>query len=142
MQRYSVELTVPDDAIDELGHVNNQKYIGWMQDVAVEHSSAQGWSPKRYLEFGKVWVVRSHFVEYLRPLCAGDRITISTWLADLKSSSSLRKYAFALAGGELAARAETRWVFIDLKTGRPQRIPSELKEAFSGFLEPDEAPMM
>src|SRR5690349_20211247 len=110
MRRFTNEFTVARDEIDELGHVNNQVYIGWMQDIAVAHSTAQGWPPQRYLSGGRVWVVRSHFVEYLLPLNAGDRIVIATWLADLRTSSSLRKYEFAAAGtDEIAARAETRW---------------------------------
>jgi len=140
MQRFTTELAIPAGAIDELGHVNNQIYIGWMQDIAVAHSSAQGWPPERYLSNGRVWVVRSHFVEYLRPLSAGDRIVISTWLEDLKTSSSLRKYAFAYAETrEIAARAETRWVFIDLESGRPQRIPADLKDAFVAYLDRPES---
>jgi acyl-CoA thioester hydrolase len=34
--------SVPEGAIDELGHVSNLKYLAWMQEVAIRHSSAQG----------------------------------------------------------------------------------------------------
>jgi len=61
------ELIVTEDAIDEFGHVNNQRYIAWMQEVATAHSAANGWPMERYLQTGAAWVVRSHFIEYLRP---------------------------------------------------------------------------
>jgi acyl-CoA thioester hydrolase len=38
-----------------------------MQDIAIEHSAAAGWPMARYVELGAGWVVRSHFIEYLRP---------------------------------------------------------------------------
>jgi len=34
------EVVVTEDAIDEFGHVNNQRYIAWMQEVATAHSAA------------------------------------------------------------------------------------------------------
>ena len=39
---YTKSMTVPRDAIDVHGHVNDQEYLRWMQDVAIEHSAAQG----------------------------------------------------------------------------------------------------
>jgi acyl-CoA thioesterase FadM len=64
---YSKRFAIPADAIDRQGHVNNLACISWMQDVAIEHSAAAGWPMERYLALGAGWVVRSHFVEYLRP---------------------------------------------------------------------------
>jgi acyl-CoA thioester hydrolase len=64
---YSKRFAIPEDAIDRQGHVNNLAYVAWMQDVAIEHSAAAGWPMERYLALGASWVVRSHFVEYLRP---------------------------------------------------------------------------
>jgi acyl-CoA thioester hydrolase len=41
---------------------------------------------------------------------------------------SLRKYKFVRANDEaVIARAETDWVFINAKTGRPQSIPEEVR---------------
>ena len=39
---YSKTITVPHNAIDENGHVNNVVYVQWMQDIAVEHYSSIG----------------------------------------------------------------------------------------------------
>lgn len=128
---YRHDFTVPESAIDIQGHVNNQAYLGWMQDVAVAHSTAQNWPMQRYLKTGRVWVVRSHFIEYLRPAYQDDPLSIYTWVADIKESSSTRKYLFANAEHHTPiARAETLWVFVKLKSGRPCPIPGELRGAF------------
>ena len=131
------ELIVTDDAIDAFGHVNNQRYIAWMQEVATAHSAANGWAMDRYLKIGAAWVVRSHFIEYLCPAFAGDALDIRTWASSLALREVTRKYSFRRAG-QLLARAETRWVYVDIKSGRPKRIPEELLASFEAV--PDDDP--
>jgi acyl-CoA thioester hydrolase len=135
---FSKRFEVPADAIDRQGHVSNLAYVAWMQDVAIEHSTAVGWPMDRYLAVGAGWVVRSHFVEYLRPAFAGERLGVHTWVPEFTHRSTPRRYLFVREGDTgLLARAETRWVFIDLTTGRRRHLPEELIGAFE--IVPDEA---
>ena len=128
---YVRTLTVPQEAIDALGHVNNLAYVRWMQDVATEHSVAQGWPLERYAARGAGWFVRRHSIDYLRPAFAGDAIRLVTWVAAFERSSSPRKYLFFRAADRsIVARAETLWVFVNFGTGAPVRIPAELRSAF------------
>ncbi|HEY0790044.1 MAG TPA: thioesterase family protein [Chthoniobacterales bacterium] len=123
--------SIPGDAIDELGHVSNLKYLAWMQDLAIQHSEAQGWPVERYLENGAVWVVRSHFITYLRPAFAGETITLQTWVAGFKPRSSSRRYlVYRMSDQRRFVEAETVWVYVDRRDGRPRRIPEELRGAF------------
>jgi acyl-CoA thioester hydrolase len=93
---------------------------------------------ERYLQVGAAWVVRSHFIEYLRPAFAGDRIEIFTWAANLALREVSRRYLFRRADDRrLLARAETKWVYVDLKSGRPKRVPEELLAAFEAVPEDD-----
>lgn len=131
------EFIVSEDAIDDFGHVNNQRYVAWMQEVATAHSAANGWPMERYLQIGAAWVVRSHFIEYLRPAFAGDALEIYTWAASLALREVTRKYWF-LRAGQILARAETKWVYVDIKSGRPKRIPEELLASFEAM--PDDDP--
>jgi acyl-CoA thioester hydrolase len=134
---YSKRFAVPSAAIDRQGHVNNLAYVAWMQDVAIEHSAAVGWPMDRYLTLGAGWVVRSHFVEYLRPAFAGQQLAVHTWLPEFTQRSTPRRYLFVREDdGQLLAQAETRWVFVDLATGRRRALPEELIAAFE--VVPDE----
>jgi acyl-CoA thioester hydrolase len=131
---FTKTFSIPEDAIDELGHVNNLKYIAWMQEIAIQHSAAEGWPVERYLRSGAVWVVRSHFITYLRPAFEGETITLQTWIAEIKQRSCLRKYLVLRAQDQsILAEAETNWVYIDQRTGRPLRIPEELRAAFDSL---------
>ena len=128
---YEHRLTVPPEAVDGNGHVNNVEYIRWMQDAAVRHSTAQGWSPERYQSTGATWFVRTHEIEYLRPAFADDAIMIRTWVADFRKVRSRRKYRFLReSDGKVLVRAVTDWVFVDIGSGRPCAIPDELRNAF------------
>lgn len=125
------KIIVTEDSIDENGHANNVNYIQWMQDAAVLHSTAQGWDADKYELTGTTWVVRSHYVEFLLPAFVGDNITILTWVSNIKRIRSLRKYKFIReSDNKVLAKAQTDWVFLDAKTGRPKPIPDELINDF------------
>ncbi len=83
---------VTKSEIDELDHAGNFHYIKWMQEAAVAHSTANGWSARRYIELGAGWVVRSHNVTYLKPAFEGDSIIVRTWVSNIKPVTSLRHY--------------------------------------------------
>lgn len=125
-------LTVGADAIDVHRHVNNQEYLRWMQEVATEHSTLQGWPLERYLAAGASWYVRSHFVEYLRPGLLGDELTICTWVATMERRNCRRRTLFLRnSDRRILARAETLWIFVDLKNGRAIPIQDEVRAAFA-----------
>ena len=120
--------TVPSEAIDENGHVNNVAYVRWMQDLAVRHWRQLG-GMEIQEAFGATWVARSHWIEYLRPGYEGDVLERITWVANIGRVRSTRKYSFVrLEDGREIARGETDWVFVDAKTGRPVGIPRAVHE--------------
>ncbi len=132
--------TVTPKAIDANGHVNNVVYVQWMQDVAILHSNHQGGTEEKYRELGSSWIVRSHQIEYLSPSFEGDEIEAITWVSDMRRVSSLRKYQFRRASDQtLLAKAETRWVYINLENSRPVPIHEDIQNAFE-LVSVDEEP--
>ncbi len=126
-----IEMRVPETVIDGNGHVNNVHYIQWMQDTALAHSAALGWSRERYTALGRTWVVRSHNIEYLHPAYAGDSITIFTWVAAMHKIRCLRKFKFFRPGDQTTlAMASTLFILCDLHSGRPIPIPEEMLQAY------------
>lgn len=124
------EFTVPKEAIDRNGHVNNVVYIQWMQDVAIRHADACGGSTALDA-IDCTWVVRSHSVTYLRPAFAGDQIEARTWVAEMRRIRSLRRTEFVrFSDGATIARGETDWVLVNESTGRPCAIPRTVSDSF------------
>jgi acyl-CoA thioester hydrolase len=122
---------VLDEDIDGLGHASNVAYVRWIQDVAVAHSEAVGLGFAGYQRLGAIFVIRRHEVDYLRPLLRGDRIEVRTWIGSVAAAKCQRLTEIALAEtGKIAARAVTTWGFVDVRTGRPTRIPDDVRAAF------------
>ena len=113
-------------------HVNNLRYLKWTLKAAVAHSSAVGWTSKRYHEFGFGFIVRSHHIKYRVPALLGDEIVVKTWIENLDKVSSDRRYQIIRkSDGKRLAEATTTWVFVDLKTLELARIPDEIKSSFA-----------
>ena len=127
----TTELIVPASAIDANGHVNNVRYVEWMQDAAMAHSAALGWPQERYAAIGRTWIIRSHTIEYRHSGYAGDKLLVSTWVSDLQKFKSLRKFKFFRPlDNTVLATAATLFIFCDVQTGRPQPIPPEVRGAY------------
>lgn len=127
---YIRSLTIPANAIDENGHVNNVAYVQWMQDTAVEHYSSIG----GVIAQGPnaTWVIREHRIEYFLPAFEGEEIEIRTWVENIRRVRSLRKYEFVRkSDGKTLVKGETDWVFVDTSTGRPLAIPDHVSQVFT-----------
>lgn len=136
----TVQLVVPETAIDVNGHVNNVQYVQWMQEAAMAHSAELGWPTARFLALGRTWIIRSHTIEYLHSAHAGETIQVLTWVADFHKIRSLRKYKFRRpADGVVLATASTLFIFCDLTTGKPVAIPQEVQGAYT-VVAPDDEP--
>jgi acyl-CoA thioester hydrolase len=126
---YTQAREVLEEDIDGLGHANNIAYVRWIQDVAVAHSAAVGLGFDAYQRLGGIFVIRRHEIDYLRPLLRGDRIEVRTWISTVAAAKCQRATEIS-KGGQAIVRALTTWGFIDATTGRPTRIPDEVRNAF------------
>jgi len=122
---------VTAEDIDALGHVNNISYVRWIQDIAGAHSSAVGLDFASYGRMGGIFVVTRHEIDYLRPVLRGDVVEACTWVGSVMAAKCVRHTELRRRGADdVVAKAHTVWGFVDVKTGRPTRIPGEVKEAF------------
>lgn len=123
--------SVPAEAVDGNGHVNNVVYVQWMQDVAILHSGFTGGREATHAA-GATWVARSHHIEYLSPAFEGEEVCALTWVADMRRVRSTRRYHFLRKKDDtLLARGQTDWVFVDATSGRPRMIPAEVIGLFT-----------
>jgi acyl-CoA thioester hydrolase len=116
--------------IDEYQHVNNSVYLSYLEQAAIDAGAAMGFDMPQVIELGGAIVASQHDIEYLRPAQYGDTLDIATWIGEISRVSVLRHTTMRLQG-ELAIRAQTRWVWIDLKTRRPAAMPAAMREALA-----------
>lgn len=131
MEVFEQNIRISEPDIDRQGRVNNVCYIQWMQDVATAHTASKGWDIARYEALGQGWVVRQHSVTYKRPALLEDIILATTWIASFASRQCLRRYFFVReSDNAVLVEAETQWVYIDIASGRPVKVPEALIAAF------------
>jgi acyl-CoA thioester hydrolase len=115
--------------IDDLGHVSNLVYLRWVLDVAMGHTHAVGWAHPEYRAVGAIFVVRRHTIDYVAPVFDGDEVELITWVGWWKGVSCERRTEMK-RGGQVVARAATLWVFVDFESGKPRKIPDDVRAAF------------
>jgi acyl-CoA thioester hydrolase len=129
---FRLEIEARAEDVDEQGHVSNLVYVRWVQDVARAHSAAVGYDLETYVRIGSTFVVRKHEISYFLPAFAGDRVALLTHVAWWRSAISERRTRIVRIGdGRELARAATLWAFVSVLSGRPRRIPAEIREAFA-----------
>jgi acyl-CoA thioester hydrolase len=118
--------------IDPEQHVNNAVYLSYLEDCGVQVAAAHGWPMARMQAEGFAIVARRHQIEYQQPAVLDDELELATWISDVKRATAVRHYRVTrVRDGALLARARTLWVWVDLKTGRPIRIPGAFLANFA-----------
>jgi acyl-CoA thioester hydrolase len=80
---------------------------------------------------GAAFVIRKHVVQYLRPAFAGEQLTLTTWVADATRILAVRATEIRNDRKELIVSAETTWVWVSLASRKPDRMPQEIRDAFT-----------
>ncbi len=131
MKKFIYTFTVPKDAIDFNGHVNNVTYLGWMIEAATKHSESVGYGYKTCLALGGTWVAKSHHIDYKRSAFEGDVLQMETWVDEIGQVMSVRYYRLVRQKDDkVICEGRTEWVFVDIKKMRPMRVPEVVINGF------------
>jgi acyl-CoA thioester hydrolase len=115
---FTLTITVSDEDIDNLQHVNNLVYVKWMDTIATTHWT---YLTKENPLPQYVWVVMRHEIDYLKQAILGDKIIVKTWVGETKGITSVRFMEF-YKSAVLLVKAKTIWAMLDSKTFKPTRI--------------------
>ena len=125
---FKKKLTVQEGDLDNLDHVNNVRYVQWIQDISKEHW--QTLAPKQ-MQKGIVWVVLNHNITYRSAAQLGDVLRIETHISDSEGATSHRIVEmFNDKTDQLLVHAVTKWCLINSETQKPMRISAEIKKVF------------
>lgn len=126
---FEITVSVLPGDIDEQNHVNNTVYLRWVQEVAIAHWQAIA-STDVQESIG--WVVLRHEIDYKTAACLGDDVVLRTWVGKATRLTFERFTEIRRSGdGQLFSAARTLWCPINAQTGRPVRVPAEVREQFS-----------
>jgi len=119
---------LPED-IDFMGHVNNARYLNWVQDTVLAHW--QKLAPAEEVA-SKAWVALKHEITYRRPAFLDDDVIAETVLEKIAGARSF--YNTVIRRGEdVLAEVKSMWCCIDAVSLRPARIDRDVAERCFGM---------
>lgn len=126
---FELPITVREEDIDQLGHVNNVVYVRWVQEAAVAHWNVLSPVKERAR---LLWVVIRHEIDYKHPAFLNDAIVARTWVGDAEGLAFERHTEIVrVKDRKLLAKARTLWCPVDAKTMRPTEPGAEARARFS-----------
>ena len=118
--------------IDFAGHVNNQVYVRWLEDLRME--LLRRYYPLEKLTAAGVFpVLHSTHIVYKRSIGLFDAPTGVMWCTEL-GRATLRLEAEFVVEGAVCAHAVQRGILLKLGTTSPARVPEELIAEFGKAL--------
>lgn len=119
-------ITVEPADIDFMGHVNNARYLNWVQDAVLAH-----WNKLAPAEdvASKAWVALKHEITYRKPAFLADDVMAQTMLESFNGARAFY-HTVIKRGEDVLAEVKSSWCCIDAATLRPARIGEHLREFF------------
>ena len=129
MQVFEHTITVRQNDLDELNHVNNVRYVQWINDVAKAH-----WYDKATPKMLKtcIWVVLKHDIDYKNAAFLNDIIKLKTYVILSKGVTSIRVVEmYNESTNEILVKSETKFCLLSKESQRPTRITKEIADLFN-----------
>ena len=128
MKIFEKKITVSSEDLDALNHVNNVKYVQWVQDIA-EENWINNTSTK--LRDSYYWVMLSHHIQYKAEAVLGDELLLKTFVTKAEGFRSTRIVEiYNIKTNKLLTTSETIWCLISNDTNKPTRITQEIIDLF------------
>ena len=121
---YPIEILPAD--IDFMGHVNNARYLGWVQDAVLSH-----WHKLAPAEAiaAHGWVALKHEITYRKPAFLEDEVIAKVVLESIQGARAFYE-TVVKRGEDVLAVVKSSWCLIDSATLRPARIGHEITAFF------------
>ena len=122
-------ITVTPEDIDFMGHVNNARYLNWVQDTVLAH-----WRKLAPADevASKAWVALKHEITYRKPAFLDDEVIATTVLEKIKGARSFYN-TIIRRGEDVLAEVKSMWCCLDSETHRPARISPAVAKTYFGI---------
>lgn len=119
------EIEVNESDTDRLGHTNNRVYLKWMEDISWLHVAPLGMDWQAHEDTQRAMAITRTEIDYLASSYAGDKLILATWITscDNRLLSSRQFQLVRAFDGKTLIRAKSFYACIDLKNGKPARMP-------------------
>lgn len=126
----SIDIVVRPTEIDVNGHVNNGKYVEYLEWGREDWYERIGLPYERLLELGAITVTVNLNLNFRRECRQGEILTIVTMPERLGRTSFALRQEIRKPGGEVAADAVVTLVTIDPESRTSRPVPESLARPF------------
>ncbi|GEA18032.1 acyl-[acyl-carrier-protein] thioesterase [Moorella sp. E306M] len=109
--------------------------LGYLEETATWHSETVGNTIARLNAAERGWVVYRYHLQMNRYPRWREKITVTTWVERFQRCFAYRNFYIHDAGGNLLGRAASVWIFLDIASKKPLRIPSAISEPYGLYPE-------
>ena len=127
---YTCESRVRYSEIGEDGNMTLFSLFNNFQDCCIFHGEDAGVGLQYNTERGQAWIIANLQAVIRRMPRFGEYIRVTTWADGFRGIIAHRNFSIESAEGELLAEAGTEWLFMNLTSRRPIRIPAEQGTAY------------
>ena len=119
--RYTLEGRIRFSEVDHTRRITLPGIINYFQDCSTFHSESLGVGLSYCAKRRKVWILSAWQVEVERYPVMGEPVKISTWATKFDGLLGLRNFCMEDEGQKMAAWANSVWVYMDARKGRPAK---------------------
>lgn len=99
--------------------------VNYFQDCSSFQSESIGRGVDYLREKNRAWMILSWQIDILRRPKMGEKVTAQTWPYSFRGFYGYRNFTLMGENGEYFAKANSTWVHMDTKTGKPVRVQPE-----------------
>lgn len=112
--------------IDFMGHVNNARYLAWVQDAVLAHW--RNLAPPDAVA-AHLWVALKHEITYRKPAFLDDEVIATVILERVQGARAFYE-TIIKRGEDVLAEVKSSWCCVDAQTLRPARIAADIAAHF------------
>ena len=121
-----------DITYDELGpdqRLSRRGLVKILQEAAAIASDERGYGMKDIPRNGVFWLLAGWRLELRERPAWRSRLTVQTWPRSMNGFQSERDF-LVYCGGDLVARASSRWLLVSTVTGKAARVTDAVRSAY------------
>jgi len=132
--RHTAKVHVRWDDLDAFGHINNAKYLTYVQEARADFTWFSRQSVGKSPLLADMVVARAE-VDYIEPIYDGGMdVECQIWISRIGNASFEMEYEI-IHKGVIRARVKTTQVAVSVETKRSRPLSDEEREFLSEYLE-------
>mgnify|MGYP003651018430 FL=1 len=128
-----VQLRVRGYHLDGYGHVNNARYLEFMEEGRWDYFDQHPAMIKELHQAGRAFVVVNLNINYLAAARHGDDLEIMTGIVNVGERSGLCHHRIVRKDGTVIAQADLTFVLLDMRANKAAAIEGEVRDALAAL---------